>query len=48
VLVALAALVACVVLGVVLYALDFAVLGIVAFLSGIPVALVAWVLANDR
>jgi hypothetical protein len=48
VLIALAALVVCVVVGVVLYALDFVVLGIVAFLAGIPVALVAWVVANDR
>lgn len=48
VLIALAALVACVVAGVVLYALDFELLGIVAFLAGIPVGLVVWLVANER
>lgn len=41
-------LVAGVVLGIVLLALDFGILGIVALLGAIPVALVAWLIANDR
>jgi hypothetical protein len=41
-------LVAGVVLGIVLLALDFGLLGIVALLGSIPVAFVAWLLANDR
>lgn len=41
-------LVAGVVLGIVLLALDLGILGIVALLGAIPVAFVAWLLANDR
>jgi hypothetical protein len=41
-------LVAGVVLGIVLVALDFGILGMVAMLGAIPVAFVAWLLANDR
>jgi hypothetical protein len=41
-------LVAGVVLGIVLLALDFGILGMVAMLGAIPVAFVAWLLANDR
>jgi hypothetical protein len=36
------------VLGIVLLALDFGILGMVAMLGAIPVAFVAWLLANDR
>ena len=41
-------LIACVVAGAVLIALDFGLIGIVVALAAIPLALVAWVMANDR
>ncbi len=41
-------LIACVVAGAILITLDFALIGIVVALAAIPVALVAWVVANDR
>jgi hypothetical protein len=46
--VGLGALVGCVVAGAILIALDFDLLGIVVALAAIPIALVAWVMANDR
>jgi hypothetical protein len=47
-LVGLGVIVAGVVVGAVLLALDFALIGIVIALAAIPVGLVAWVVANDR
>jgi hypothetical protein len=46
--VGIGALVACVVAGAILIALDFGLIGIVVALAAIPIALVAWVVANDR
>jgi hypothetical protein len=46
--VGIGALIACVVAGVVLITLDVWLIGIVVALAAIPIALVAWVMANDR
>ena len=46
--VGIGAMIACVVAGAVLITLDFDLIGIVVALAAIPVALVAWVMANDR
>lgn len=46
--VGIGALIACVVAGAILITLDFSLIGIVVALAAIPVALVAWVVANDR
>ena len=47
-LVAIGALLAAIVAGVVLYVLDFEVLGIVVFLASLPAALAAWMTYGDR
>lgn len=47
-LVALGVLVAGVIAGVVLIALNFDLIGFVVALAAIPVGLVAWIAANDR
>src|SRR4029078_10314749 len=46
--VGIGAMIACVVAGAVLITLGFDLIGIVVALAAIPVALVAWVVANDR
>ena len=46
--VGIGAMVACVVAGAVLITVGFDLIGIVVALAAIPVALVAWVMANDR
>jgi hypothetical protein len=46
--VSIGTLVACVVAGAILITLGFGLIGIVVALAAIPVALVAWVMANDR
>jgi hypothetical protein len=47
-LVAIGVVVAGLLAGVILLALDFALIGIVVALAAVPVGLVAWVVANDR
>jgi hypothetical protein len=47
-LVAIGVVVAGFLAGVILLALDFALIGIVVALAAVPVGLVAWVVANDR
>ena len=42
------AMIACVVAGAILITVGFDLIGIVVALAAIPVALVAWVVANDR
>jgi hypothetical protein len=47
-LVGIGVFVAGVVVGAILLALDFALIGIVVALAAVPASLVAWVVANDR
>ena len=46
--VGIGAMIACVVAGAILITVGFDLIGIVVALASIPVALVAWVVANDR
>ena len=47
-LLAIGVLVAAVIAGVILMALDFVVIGIVVALGSIPIAFAAWITAGDR